>query len=81
MNYQSITEMYQEIQKTQQADPECLNLIYSYQVNPDYRDLPKEFNEDFDASREINLICNKRKLKQELKDEIDRQFRYSGLVS
>ncbi|MFW5873289.1 MAG: diguanylate cyclase domain-containing protein [Bacillota bacterium] len=81
MDYQSITEIYQEIQKTHQEDPECVNLIYSYQVSPDYRDLPKEFNQDLVASKEINLICDKSKLKQELKKEIDRQFRSSGLVS
>lgn len=81
MEYQSITEKYQEIQKTHQEDSECLNLIYSYQVNPDYRDFPKEFNEDLTASKEINLICDQRRLKAELKNEIHRQFRYSGLVS
>ncbi len=81
MDHQTITEIYQEIQKSHQEDPECLNLIYSYQVNPDYRDLPKEFNEDLDASKEINLICGKRKLEQELREEINRQFRYSSLVS
>lgn len=81
MEYQSVTEIYQEIQKTHQEDPECLNLIYSYQVNPDYRDFPKEFNEDLTASKEINLICDQRRLKMELKNEIQRQFRYSGLVS
>lgn len=81
MNYQSLTEMYQEIQKTQQEDPECLNLIYSYQVSPDYRDLPKDFNEDLDARKEVNLICDKRKLEQELSNEIGRQYRNSGLVS
>lgn len=81
MEDQSVTEIYQEIQKTHQEDPECLNLIYSYQVNPDYRDFSREFNEDLTASKEINLICDQRRLKMELKNEIQRQFRYSGLVS
>lgn len=81
MDYQSITEIYQEIQKTHQEDPECINLIYSYQVNPDYRDFPKDFSKDLFVSKEINLICDKRKLKQELENEIDRQFRYNSSVS
>lgn len=81
MSNQSITEIYQEIQKTHLKDPECLNLIYNYQVNLDYRNLSNDFSRDSDVDKEINLICDKRKFKQELKNEIDRQFRYSGIVS
>jgi len=81
LDYQSITEIYQEIQKTYQKDSECLNLIYNYHVSPDYRNLPKDFAQDLDTRKEINLICDKRKFKQELANEINRQFRYSGLAS
>lgn len=76
-----MTEVYQEIQKSLQKDPECQNLLYNYQVNPDYREVSKDFIQELDFEKEVNLICDKNKFKQELKAEIDRQFRYSGNVS
>lgn len=81
MDYQDITEIYQEIQKSLKKDPECQNLIYNYQINQDYRELSRDFIQELDFKKEVNLICDKSKLKQELKTEINRQLRYNGNVS